>query len=1172
MSFFKEPVAPQHEPDEEPSSVPPKKRLKRWLIGLSIAAVVVLIVAFPVATVAVEKILTGQMEAEGLSGSVEVDGNLFEGFKLQNANFAGDDRLQKLQFSSAEVHYSVGELLRKRIEIVSAEDVVVQLDLRKESPRPKKEKTQEKPPLAEQLRTLHALAEPINLDLESLDASIILPNGQRLQFQIGALTHDEGEDVFNLTDFQVTQLSSQGEVLRETAPQDSVLNWQEDSLALDRLELLPGLAIRALDLGFNEDSKIRAAGFVDLFDATLAINSPSPTEIAINLTEGDLDISRFDEFTGKKSNLSGNLETIDVSLKKLDQPIYDIEGSLLIEGSQLKFMVFGLAQIQIDARIDGGDLLIETRMGKSAKVPIRIPLAGIETTADLATFASREIDFGLQAPSIHAALRETEGLVKEEQYQTIPDGQIDFNGVATLSGEDGLESLTANLKALALTLDSRALPDVLTDLAYDPGTATTTVDGRLTDGTSTLEINATYDTVARDYTAAIDGQLPPTAAITHLLKSSSRITLLDPPVIQLSSQGSVAANRHDFQINTFEARFRGPRGRTFQTAVSGKGLFPDSIDIDRLAIVGDQGAAELVASWKEDLVNIRNLGIEFQGEKLATISGSAPLPRDFSSLDALLENPTPIDLAIQANGLTIAKLRQVVPIEMETLTGRLDSDLTIKGTFAKPRLEGTITGSDWQDVSQVGIRPISFDLVTKTEAQKLFLTGSISEGGDGFASVSADLPLEVTQWLKGERSFSNSPLNARIVTDDLSLERFRAFLPETDRIAGTARVNLTVSGTVAKPNLQGDATLLIDRLRFDNDSIPDLRRSRVVVLFDGETLRFGENSRLSGSGGEFTLGGSVGLGQPLSLDLRLQADKALIYRDDSVNVRSDGNLTIRGTLEQATIAGNLGIDETLYYRDIELIPSGIPATSVPSPELPSVDTADSGETGLPIPEPFRNWLLDVEFQTLSPILIRGNLAKGAIRATGRIGGRLGDPQVTMDAQIRDTELELPLSKLIIASGSATLRPGDGFIPRLDIRGESSVGAYTAFVYIYGKASSPKIAFTSDPPLPEPDVLALLATGSTPNSLADSGTATSKAFQVFINEWRKRLASPERSQLANSAADLLGELELSSGEVDTFTGRSFTSATLKITDRVSLYAGFDQEANSRGLVIYSLRSR
>ena len=99
--------------------------------------------------------------------------------------------------------------------------------------------------------------------------------------------------------------------------------------------------------------------------------------------------------------------------------------------------------------------------------------------------------------------------------------------------------------------------------------------------------------------------------------------------------------------------------------------------------------------------------------------------------------------------------------------------------------------------------------------------------------------------------------------------------------------------------------------------------------------------------------------------------------------------------------------------------------------------------------------------------------------------------------------------------------------------------------VYGPISNPKYTLYSDPPLPESEILTLLATGSTIGDLEDADTATMKGAQLAINWLKDRYQVPGRDTPFQKLLTELDDMELNFGENDPFSGRKFNSATLQV---------------------------
>ena len=141
-----------------------------------------------------------------------------------------------------------------------------------------------------------------------------------------------------------------------------------------------------------------------------------------------------------------------------------------------------------------------------------------------------------------------------------------------------------------------------------------------------------------------------------------------------------------------------------------------------------------------------------------------------------------------------------------------------------------------------------------------------------------------------------------------------------------------------------------------------------------------------------------------------------------------------------------------------------------------------------------------------------------------------------------------------------------------MRGAATIDRTNITLNVYGPVSNPKYTLYSDPPLPESEILTLLATGSTIGDLEDADTATMKGAQLAINWLKERYQVPGRDTPFQKLLTEFDDVELNFGENDPFSGRKFNSATLQVAPNWFLSAAVDATGNTRGIVIFSVRFR
>jgi autotransporter translocation and assembly factor TamB len=328
------------------------------------------------------------------------------------------------------------------------------------------------------------------------------------------------------------------------------------------------------------------------------------------------------------------------------------------------------------------------------------------------------------------------------------------------------------------------------------------------------------------------------------------------------------------------------------------------------------------------------------------------------------------------------------------------------------------------------------------------------------------------------------------------------------------------------------------------------------------------NLKASLAGGTLQVGGSLKIddGKPGALDLRITGDHLPLMRNESLIVRANADLRLSGTLGQAALTGKVGIVDSLFYRDIELLPMGSPFTGPSAASLPKIDAA-SVNPGAFMPEPFRHWTINVIARTENPFLIRGNLATGHVDVNLRVGGTFGSPAPDGEVKISGMKAALPFSTLKVDTGYLRYTPATGLDPTLEIRGTAEPRPYRVNLFAYGRLSNPQLVLTSTPPLPENEIMTLLATGTTTAGLENPQAASSRAMQLLAEELRRgRFIGGKQLR---PILGLLDRVDFSLAEADPYSSESFSTATLSLTDRWFVSAGMGAEGDSRMMVVWRI---
>jgi hypothetical protein len=515
-------------------------------------------------------------------------------------------------------------------------------------------------------------------------------------------------------------------------------------------------------------------------------------------------------------------------------------------------------------------------------------------------------------------------------------------------------------------------------------------------------------------------------------------------------------------------------------------------------------------------------------------------------------------------------------LEIDKLTKDFGAEVPVAG-LASVNFEASGTLADLQaklDLQLTGLRseqlkdftPATFGLTARIENDQLTVDGRLQQARIEPVQITANMPLDVAKIVENKAINEEMPVRARVQMPRSSVNFIRQFVPALARIDGNMALDVNVGGTIANPAFSGTADMTINSARFANPTLPALSNFNARLVFDGDTLSFPQ-FRGEVAGGPFTMTGQITfpkLTEP-NFNLQLRADAVLVARNDDLTVRTDADIRIVGPLNSAAVTGNVAITNSQFFKNLDLIPIGVPGRPPPGPKPPS----DSPELSFPNP-PLRDWTFDVTVKTKDPFMIRGNLANGGAIVDMKLTGTGLEPRIDGSVRLENVEATLPFSRLEIRQGFVYFNPEDPMNPGLDLQGVSLIRDYTIRVYIYGTANSPEAVFTSEPPLPQEEIISLLATGTTREELMSGGNVLAgRALMLLGQQLYQKVFKKGQRTTTNSAFD---RLDLDIGGVDPRTGQQTATARYRINEKVLVIGDIGVQGDFRGTVKYLIRFR
>jgi hypothetical protein len=340
---------------------------------------------------------------------------------------------------------------------------------------------------------------------------------------------------------------------------------------------------------------------------------------------------------------------------------------------------------------------------------------------------------------------------------------------------------------------------------------------------------------------------------------------------------------------------------------------------------------------------------------------------------------------------------------------------------------------------------------------------------------------EKTLRLKG--SFTNSERFLWEFSGESALDTVSYFLPFLNRSSGL----LHVEGSWDQDGFDGSVEL-DDGVLFFQDS--------PLVLRSGTARLRSENSKfqirtLTGDfrDGNMRATGSFHLNQlqVVEANINVQLNGPLIEPQTGLRFRLNGPLKLMIDSEGALVEGDLQVFEGSFRRRLNVRTDILKAFQSTQTEYGFFEQSENY---------IDTWRLNIGLVSTAPFLIRNNIADGEADLNLRVLGTIGRPNVQGGINVRRGRFSYFNRTFDIQSGAIQFSDNQTNIPRYDIRAQTQVAEYLVSINLIGDADEQRLIYSSDPPLSEREILALVSYGmppAQPDDFRDEDLTTQAAY-------------------------------------------------------------------------------
>ncbi|GJE40363.1 translocation/assembly module TamB domain-containing protein [Methylobacterium persicinum] len=500
-----------------------------------------------------------------------------------------------------------------------------------------------------------------------------------------------------------------------------------------------------------------------------------------------------------------------------------------------------------------------------------------------------------------------------------------------------------------------------------------------------------------------------------------------------------------------------------------------------------------------------------------------------------------LDLRVAIRALPLSLARIAAPDL--ALSGTLDGEADLHGSASRPDGHYAMKVSRLvaPQTRSAGLPPIEAEARGTLSGGQASLDGRVSAGRGVALVLSGAIPVAPGGSL-GLRA--KGTLDAALANSMLSATG--------QSVGGRVAIDGGVTGTLAAPRAEGSATLSGGSF---TDSLNGIRLTGIEgrVTGRGDTLVVERLAASTRNGGRLAGSGRVTLDPAAGFpgNFRITAERAELVSSSLMTAVAGFDLSLSGPLARTPrIAGRVNVASI----DVA-VPDRLPATARPLPGVRHVNTppelrarlahraddkAGKGK-GRKAAPPF-DATLDVAVDAPNHIFVRGRGIDAELGGSLRITGSSRDPRANGDFSMRRGRFDLVGQRLDFDRGRLTFA-GNIATPELDFSAQTKAGDVTARVAVSGPADAPQFALTSDPSLPQDEILSRLLFKK-----AAGGLSAFQALQLAqaVAQLSGGSAGPDVFEQARKGLGL-DSLDVSTGA----SGGPALGASRYISDRVSI---------------------
>lgn len=361
------------------------------------------------------------------------------------------------------------------------------------------------------------------------------------------------------------------------------------------------------------------------------------------------------------------------------------------------------------------------------------------------------------------------------------------------------------------------------------------------------------------------------------------------------------------------------------------------------------------------------------------------------------------------------------------------------------------------------------------------------------------------------------------MTGPIDLRLFEFLTPVVEMSRGQLDLQWKLAGQLLDPKITGSMELQNGVVKVRDFEGQFTQIDGPMAIKDGVISL--QQLTSSFAGGSVTTRGTIEVFTnkfpTLNLESRFSGNKVKIFPFEFAVIR--GNLQVQGEQRPYRVAGDFFVDSAMIREKILNQQKG------PQKKLLRFVPSNGASRDEDVP----TFLLDIRARADQRVFVKNDLFDAELKGDVRILNTISAPRIMGESELLKGKLSFKGRDFDIKSAKIEFDNPNSIDPKFDLTSLTQVGDKKIQLFALGRPSNWRVEFSSDPPMPEQEIVSLLALGF-----------TAEEMRRFNSEEQSVLQRGEAASLLLHATDFNRDVQERTGlEVnveqseDTLTGQS-----------------------------------